>query len=141
MMRCFDNSAQGGDMTLAATGTIDQIRLTRDRDRLILVVVATEDLSVEGPAVEQLRLKLAFYYEALRSGQFDEMFPQYAALPKSILISHFTALGSPAEQVLTRCAQDLAPDRIRLESEALSYNPLRILLKVFRGGLTREWTA
>jgi hypothetical protein len=131
----------GGNMTLAATETIDQVYLTRDRGTLKLVVVATEDLSAEGPAVEQLRLKLAHYHDALRSGRFDEMFLQYAALPKTIQISHFTALGAPAEEVLTRCAQELGPDRLRLVSEALSYNPLRILLRVIRGRLTHEWTA
>jgi hypothetical protein len=128
-------------MTLAATETIDRVVLTRDRGTLKLVVVATEDLSVEGPAVEQLRLKLAFYHDAIRSGRFDKMFPQYAALPKMIQIDHFTLLGSHAEQLLTRCAKEFGADGIRLVSEALSFNPLRIVLRLFRGRLTREWTA
>ena len=128
-------------MTLAATETIDRVALTRDRGTLKLVVVATEDLSVEGPAVEQLRLKLAFYHDAIRSGRFNEMFPQYAVLPKMIQIDHFTVLGAHAEQLLTRCAKEFGSDRIRLVSEALSFNPLRIILKLVRGRLTREWAA
>jgi hypothetical protein len=69
------------------------------------------------------------------------MFPQYAALPKMIQIDHFTLLGSHAEQLLTRCAKEFGADGIRLVSEALSFNPLRIVLRLFRGRLTREWTA
>ncbi len=132
---------KGGHMTLAATETIDRVVLTRDRGTLILVVVATEDLSVEGPAVEQLRLKLAYYGGAIRSGRFDEMFPQYAALPKMIEIYHFTVLGSHSEQLLTTCAQEFRSDGIRLVSEACSFNPLRMLLNVFRSRQLHEWTA
>src|SRR5690242_17928959 len=111
-------------MTLTATETIDLVLLTRDRGTLKLVVVATEDLSVEGPAVEQLRLKLGYYRDAIRSG-FNEMYPQYAALPKMIQIDHYTALGPHAEQLLTTCAKEFGSVGIRLVSEELSFNPLR----------------
>jgi len=82
-------------MTLAATETIDLVMLTRDRGTLKLVIVATEDLRADGPAVEQLRSKLAFYRNAICSGRFNEMFPQYAALPKLIQLDHYTPLGLP----------------------------------------------
>jgi hypothetical protein len=132
---------KGTHVTLAATETIDFVSLTRDRGTLKLIVVATEDLSGEGPAVEQLRLKLAYYRDAIRSGRFDEMFPQYAALPKLIQINHYTVLGSPAEQVLAEFAKESGSDGIRLVSDECSFNPLRILLKVFWSRPMREWTA
>jgi hypothetical protein len=51
---------KGTHVTLAATETIDFVMLTRDRGTLKLIVVATEDLSVEGPAVEQPKSTSAF---------------------------------------------------------------------------------
>jgi hypothetical protein len=128
-------------MTLAATKTIDLVMLTRDRGTIKLVVVATEDLRGDGPAVEQLRAKLAHHREAIRSGRFNEMFPQYAALAKLIQIDHYTPLGSPAEEVLARCAKECQGDRIRLVSNECSFNPLRILVSLLRRRGMREWTA
>jgi hypothetical protein len=126
-------------MTLAATETIDLVMLTRDRGTIKLVVVATEDLSGDGPAVEQLRAKLAHHREAIRSGRFNELFPQYAALAKMIQIDHYTPLGPRAEEVLAGCAKELHSDGVRLVSNECSFNPVRILASVFRRRPMREW--
>src|SRR5262245_2439121 len=128
-------------MTLAATETIDLILRTPDGGTVKLVVVATEDLSAHGPAVEQLQSKLAFYRGAIRSGRFNEMFPDYAALPKMIQIDHYTALGSNAEELLVRCAKEFHSDRLRIVSHECSFNPLRSVLNLFRKCPLREWTS
>lgn len=125
-------------MTLAATDTIDLICLTRDRRTLKLVIVATEDLS-DGAHVEQLRKKLVCYRDAIRSGRFSEMYPEYGAFPKMVQIDHYTPLGSRAEQVLTECAKEFRSDSLPVVSNQCSVNPLRMVLNLFRGGRSREW--
>jgi hypothetical protein len=127
-------------MTLAATDTIDLILLTRDRRTLKLVIVATENLT-DGPQVNQLRNKLLSYRDAIRSGKFNEIYPQYAALRKMIQVDHYSPLGAQAEQVLTECAREFRSDSLSVVSNQCSANPLRIVLNLFRGGQSREWTA